>query len=251
MCSAALRGNSILTSAFSTALSSVCFLHPFEVLSDLCFLILITSTYTPECEANQSNSYYHLPYCPGPGDNFSSPLRIKMPADYQSTARALALPVDDESPSRTGSPVWRRHRRSGSSFSGRPPTNYGNSWYGQMMSKSEDMGRRTISTFMRLSPLYRVLVVIAGLASLILGLLFLVYNERIFAWFSPHAQSWRERKGGWVLLWLATFFVSFPPMIGYSTCMTLAGFIYGVPNGYAIVFALKQRFNNLTLIHNL
>ena len=157
-----------------------------------------------------------------------------MPADYQSTARALALPVDDESPSRSQSPVWRRPRRSGSSLGGGGPRrqDYPPNWYGQMMYKSESMGRSTISNFMRLSPLYRLFVVIFGLTSMIFGILFLVYNERIFAWLSPKAKSWRDVKGGWLVLWLATFFVSFPPMIGYSTCMTLAGFVYGLPNGY-------------------
>lgn len=155
-----------------------------------------------------------------------------MPADYQSTARALALPVDDESPSRSESPVWRRSRRSGSSFSGRPQrNNYGNSWYGRMMYQSETLGRSTITTFMRLSPFYRGLVVVAGLTCFVLGLLFLIYEERIFRSLSPLAKNWREVRGGWLVLWLATFFVSFPPMIGYSTCMTLAGFVYGLPNG--------------------
>ena len=155
-----------------------------------------------------------------------------MPADYESTARALALPIDDESPSRSESPVWRRPRRSGSSLGGRPtPNKYGNNWYGRMLYQSEMLGQSTISNFMRLSPFYRFVVFVLGLASFILGVLFLIYNKQIFHAVVPIAQSWREKRGGWVLLWLATFLVSFPPMIGYSTCMTLAGFIYGVPNG--------------------
>ena len=157
-----------------------------------------------------------------------------MPADYQSTARALALPVDDESPSRSGSPVWRRPRRSGSSMDVRRPQDYPPNWYRRLMYKSETMGRSTLSTFMRLSPFYRVIVLLALIAFAVLGLLFLIYNERIFAWLSPMAKRWRDVRGGWLVLWLATFVVSFPPMIGYSTCMTLAGFVYGLPNGYVI-----------------
>jgi hypothetical protein len=28
------------------------------------------------------------------------------------------------------------------------------------------------------------------------------------------------------------FVVSFPPLIGYSSLLTIAGFVYGFPNGY-------------------
>lgn len=37
-----------------------------------------------------------------------------------------------------------------------------------------------------------------------------------------------------MILWLMTFFVSFPPMIGYSTCVTIAGFVFGM-KGWFIV----------------
>lgn len=33
---------------------------------------------------------------------------------------------------------------------------------------------------------------------------------------------------GWLILWIMTFFVSFPPMIGYSTCVTIGGFVFGM-----------------------
>jgi uncharacterized membrane protein YdjX (TVP38/TMEM64 family) len=36
------------------------------------------------------------------------------------------------------------------------------------------------------------------------------------------------------VLWFMTFFVSFPPMIGYSTCVTIAGFVYGM-KGWLII----------------
>ena len=36
------------------------------------------------------------------------------------------------------------------------------------------------------------------------------------------------------MLWWMTFFVSFPPMIGYSTCVTVAGFVYGM-KGWLII----------------
>lgn len=69
---------------------------------------------------------------------------------------------------------------------------------------------------------------------LTLTVLFLVYNQRIFAWLSPVAKSWRDLTGGWLILWFAIFFVAFPPMIGYSTALTVAGFVYGM-QGWFIV----------------
>ena len=35
-------------------------------------------------------------------------------------------------------------------------------------------------------------------------------------------------------MWFITFFVAFPPMIGYSTCITVAGFVFGM-KGWLIV----------------
>ena len=72
---------------------------------------------------------------------------------------------------------------------------------------------------------------LAGVVTLVLGVLFLVYNERIFHALAPVAEEWRSIRFGWMILWAATFFVSFPPLIGYSSCVTLAGFVYGVPKG--------------------
>ena len=72
--------------------------------------------------------------------------------------------------------------------------------------------------------------------SFVIGILFLVYNHQIFAWLAPVAKRWRDWRAGWVILWIATFVTAFPPMIGYSTCVTIAGFVYGFPNGYVFFF---------------
>jgi uncharacterized membrane protein YdjX (TVP38/TMEM64 family) len=68
-------------------------------------------------------------------------------------------------------------------------------------------------------------------------ILFLVFNERIFAYLGPAAKRWRDTPGGWLVLWAMTFFVSFPPMIGYSTCVTIAGFVYGMKGWFIIASA--------------
>lgn len=146
-------------------------------------------------------------------------------ADYNSTARALALPMDEpETRSQPNSPVFSRRSTSTSR-----PNRRGQSH--NILAQAAKLQRQAAKTFFGLSPAKRILLVVAGLTSFVLSILFLVYNERIFAALSPIAERWREIIGGWLILWAATFIVSFPPLIGYSSCVTLAGFVYGVPKG--------------------
>lgn len=149
--------------------------------------------------------------------------------DYNSTARALALPVDDSPPTqarRSGSlsPVFSRRspsqpRRSAASLKSR------------ILSEATKLQRRVATAYFGLTPIKRILLIVAGVLMLVLGILFFIFNERIFAALEPFAKRWRDTPGGWLILWAATFFVGFPPLIGYSTCVTVAGFVYGVPKG--------------------
>jgi uncharacterized membrane protein YdjX (TVP38/TMEM64 family) len=98
-----------------------------------------------------------------------------------------------------------------------------------------NLGNQALRLFISLSPLYQLLVVVAGIVAFVLGILALVYSHKIFAWLSPIAKTWRELPAGWLLVWLLTFICAFPPMIGYSTAVTIAGFVYGFPWGWPIV----------------
>ena len=82
-----------------------------------------------------------------------------------------------------------------------------------------------------MSPVQLALSVIAGLAAVTAAVLFLIFSEAIFAWLEPVAEKWKNLSGGWLILWAMTFATAFPPVIGYSTCLTLAGFVYGFPLG--------------------
>lgn len=77
----------------------------------------------------------------------------------------------------------------------------------------------------------KLLSFIAGILTIVIAILFLIFSEKIFAWLKPVAEKWKNLKGGWLILWLMCFATAFPPVIGYSTCLTLAGFIYGFPGG--------------------
>lgn len=105
----------------------------------------------------------------------------------------------------------------------------------RIMRTSTSVMNKALKLFYSLSPLQRVLAVLAVVAVNVLLILFLVYSHRIFAALEPVAAGWRALPGGWVLVFLMTCLSGFPPMIGYSTCVTIAGFVYGFPGGWPIV----------------
>ncbi|KAG0651157.1 Golgi apparatus membrane tvp38 [Hyphodiscus hymeniophilus] len=170
-----------------------------------------------------------------------------MPADYSSTARALALPISPlESPSlssQASRPPWsRRLTSSARRTTGQITSPYSIQTPGdslsmkdQILRSADKVSRKIVSTFQKLSLFYKILVIIAGLVSFTFGILFLVYSERIFGYLAPAAEKWRDIRGGWMILWALTFVSAFPPLIGYSTTITISGFVYGFPNGWFIV----------------
>lgn len=159
-----------------------------------------------------------------------------MPTDYDSTARALASPVAPHrsSPSESHPPQspWTRRRSSqllaGSSSSQRRRRV---GFVGKLIDDAERLQRKFYRTAKKLSILQKVFAIIALVGLFVVGVLFLVFNEKIFAWLEPVAEKLKESKGGWFIIWALTFMTAFPPVIGYSTCVTTAGFVYGFPEG--------------------
>lgn len=153
-------------------------------------------------------------------------------SDYNPRALALLSDSSDEDDISTSivngrrsiSPRWTRQR--GSFASDRPPD-----FKARLMRSYGRLSKQALKQYNRLTILQKGLLVVAGLAILVAAILFLVYNERIYGWLAPFAKRWREIRAGWLILWAMTFVVSFPPLIGYSTCVTIAGFVYGFPNG--------------------
>ncbi|CAN9106010.1 unnamed protein product [Alternaria alternata] len=154
-----------------------------------------------------------------------------MPAsDYD--VRALALPLDNEETGQT--PIW--SRRSQSSTFRRNPSHQSqqSTWRQRAMDKYDTLSRRVLDQYNKLSPLQKILFFVGNLVLAVGGILFLVYNERIFGALLPVAKKWRDVTAGWLILWVLIFVVSFPPLIGYSSLLTIAGFVYGFPNGWFI-----------------
>ena len=153
--------------------------------------------------------------------------------DYISTARALALPISPpRSPNTNQGPQasWTRSSlsltRNNQANGRRRP-----SLIDRSLNTFEKIWRRMSKMVEGMTSVQLALSVIAGLATIALAILFLIFSERIFAWLEPVAEKWKNLRGGWLILWAMTFATAFPPVIGYSTCLTLAGFVYGFPWG--------------------
>ena len=164
-----------------------------------------------------------------------------MPADYNSAAKALALPISplaSPSPEREATrPPWSRlssstRRNNTSPYSSQQTPQ---SYKDRLLRRADKIQRKVISTFLKLSMLQRILAIVALVVAFVFGILVLVYSEKIWAILAPVAQKWRDLKGGWMILWSLTFISAFPPLIGYSTTVSIAGFVYGFPNGWYIV----------------
>ena len=157
-----------------------------------------------------------------------------MPSDYSSTARALALPV---SPPRSPNLSYNQGtqapwtRRSSQSLTRNTSQRRGTGLVDKTINYAERTWRQLFKTVEKMTAVQRAGSVVVGIITIVLAILFLVFSERIFAWLEPVAEKWKNLKGGWLILWFMCFTTAFPPVIGYSTCLTLAGFVYGFPWG--------------------
>ena len=158
-----------------------------------------------------------------------------MPADYQSTAQALAIsPSRGESPSPT-LPPWSRTASSRRLSNPLMRTREDESFPRRMITSVTLLGEQVLKVYLRLTPLQRVLAVLSALVIGVLGILMLIYSHAFFAWLGPVSEKWRALPGGWLIVFFLIFLTSFPPIVGYSTAATISGFVYGFPLGWPIV----------------
>lgn len=158
-----------------------------------------------------------------------------MSADYSSTARALALPVSPPRSPTINHPSrqlpWNRQQNQPNartlSSQGREKASFRD----KLIDNAERLQRQFVKSFRNLTLTQKILGIIAFVGLSVLGILFLIFNEKIFAWLEPFAEKWKNLRGGWLILWAMIFTVAFPPLIGYSTCLTVSGFVFGFPNG--------------------
>ncbi|KAL2136032.1 hypothetical protein VTI74DRAFT_5768 [Chaetomium olivicolor] len=160
-------------------------------------------------------------------DDFPSPGRNPSPPSSSATSRPYAPRPTPSGARRLSS---RRSLHEVPSSSSNQPKNF----LTTVITTIKTLLHQSLRLYLALTPLKRVLLLLAATALFVLGVLFLVYSHRIFGLLSPLAASWRAHPAGWLPIWLATFATAFPPLIGYSTCVTLAGFVYGFPLGWPI-----------------
>ncbi|KAJ5281143.1 hypothetical protein N7478_006515 [Penicillium angulare] len=153
-----------------------------------------------------------------------------MPADYESTARALAVSTSPEnSPTTDEQPLW---SRAGRRTSTRPDQAGG--LRGRVVNKAKVFYRQAEERWERMTFWQKVAFYAVSLLTGALGIGFMVLTGKIFIWLGPVAERWEKSPLVAFVLWLCVFFVSFPPLLGWSTFGTAAGFIFGVWKGWLI-----------------
>ncbi|KXS98845.1 hypothetical protein AC578_10864 [Pseudocercospora eumusae] len=161
----------------------------------------------------------------GDAEHYNSIARA-LAANYDSPSEPPILPISHSRP--TTSPLW--SRRSLDSPSTRPRTKTS-----RYLQTAEKYNRKALRLWSNLSPLQKSALLLFTLTSFTLTLLILLYHEKLFAFLAPAAKTWRDLPAGWLILWITTIFISFPPMIGYSTCVTIAGFVFGMRKAWMIM----------------
>lgn len=90
---------------------------------------------------------------------------------------------------------------------------------------------RKLPWWQRIGILLAITIFAAG------AILLAVFHTRILNAFVEPAKKIRTWKAGWLVPFAVCFFSAFPPIFGYSTSITIAGFIYGLPTGYENVLS--------------
>ncbi|CAG8022028.1 unnamed protein product [Penicillium olsonii] len=154
-----------------------------------------------------------------------------MPADYQSTARALALSPSSPDPipsSPDDAEPWGRTRRNSARWSG------GQSYRDQIIQRGTELYQRADKMWQDMTFWQKTAYVAGSLFMGASGIAFLILTGKVFIWLGPVAEKWESSWLVAFVLWLCVFFVSFPPLLGWSTFGTVAGFIFGVWKGWLI-----------------
>lgn len=160
-----------------------------------------------------------------------------MPADYQTTARALSLPVSEpeeqESPLFSGlRPPW-SHSPSLSRRSSRRHSTMGEavSFRDRMINQAESFYRTARERWEKMTLVQKIIYFAASLLLGALGVASLVLAGKIFIWLGPVAEEWERSPWAYIVVWFSIVLVSFPPLVGWSTLGTISGFLFGFWKG--------------------
>ncbi|CAG8932502.1 unnamed protein product [Penicillium salamii] len=154
-----------------------------------------------------------------------------MPADYQSTARALSLSPSSPDPipsSPDDAEPWGRARQNSARWAGEQ------SYRDLIIQRGTELYQRLDKMWQEMTFWQKTAYLAASLLVGASGIGFLVLTGKVFIWLGPVAEKWESSWLVAFVLWLCVFFVSFPPLLGWSTFGTVAGFIFGVWKGWLI-----------------
>ncbi|KAI2795022.1 Golgi apparatus membrane protein tvp38 [Penicillium oxalicum] len=161
-----------------------------------------------------------------------------MPADYESTARALSLPTSPPEPL-MDSPEGRRgtadlesirQTRLVGTVVGEPAAGFRE----RTMERGRMLWRLANERYNQLTLLQKIGLYAASFAALALGVGIIHLTNKLFTWLGPVAEQWQKSWLVAFIIWISTFFISFPPLVGWSTLGTVAGYIYGWWKGWLI-----------------
>ncbi|KAG0133166.1 hypothetical protein HOY82DRAFT_269156 [Tuber indicum] len=147
---------------------------------------------------------------------------------------ALYTPPDAHPPPPSGL-RWNQQRRSSSLSSGPSRRSSGKGRRSALIARASRLQRWAHKRFNKMTLTQKIL---GSLVLLVMGttaILGLIFHAKILHAMLPLAAKLRSWKVGWLLIFALCFASAFPPMIGYSTSVTLAGFVYGFPNGWFII----------------
>ncbi|CEO60022.1 hypothetical protein PMG11_04665 [Penicillium brasilianum] len=160
-----------------------------------------------------------------------------MPADYESTARALALSTSPPEPLADShddeeQPIWSRSGRRDSSA--RWSSEQATGFRDRMIEKAKKLYRMANDRYEQMTLWQKIGFYAASLGAAALGIGLMVLTGKVFIWLGPVAEKWEKSWLVAFILWISIFFISFPPLVGWSTLGTIAGFIFGWWKGWII-----------------
>lgn len=159
-----------------------------------------------------------------------------MPADFQSTARALEVSVsplgEPESPLFFGvRPPWSQPniagRRSSLSLSGSEAISIRD----RAINFAQMIRRRVSQRWDKLTRWQKMLTLLFAILFIGLGTGIMILTGKVFIWIRPMADKWEHEILPYVVVFLCIIVVSFPPLVGWTTLGTISGLIFGFWKG--------------------
>ena len=101
-------------------------------------------------------------------------------------------------------------------------------WHARLVQRGVTLAQGAWRLFLRLTLLQQVLVGLVALGMLAGGVVLLVFGEKLYEGMYGYAERFGALPGSWAIMWAFIVATAFPPLMGYSTAVTMCGFIWGM-----------------------